>query len=357
MSYLRIVYLTAVLIVFVAAGINYYVDPAGVFRKDPAGPEQYAETLLAADIGLWWPEGSPEDRQIKKALAKYAARFDCALIGSSHVMALSSRNHPPALEGICRDTLNLGVSGASLEDHLALAYMVQRNGGPRRMILAVAPWTLSFGKDQRWSAYAPEYKAARQAVLGGRSGEEDVDGGLGQRIANLFTLEYTVRSLRMALTGTAGVSHGQTVALASPLDGNIGGEYPALRPDGSLIYSARSLAQFGGRSVPLGGVTYKTGGGLNQKPAVDAYRALIRWLKVHDIEPILLLTPYHENVLKAPQSPNAVAIRNTEPLLREMAEKERIRVIGSYDPAIVGCGDGEFLDFMHARLSCLAKLR
>lgn len=357
MSYLLTVCATAALIVLVAAGINYHVDPAGVFRTNIASPEHYAETLLAADIGLWWPEGSHEDRQIKKALAKYAAHFDCVVIGSSHVMALSSRSQPPALDDVCRDTLNLGVSGASLEDHFALAYMVQRSGGSRRIILGLAPWTLAFGKDQRWLTYAAEYKAARQAVLGEHGGEGGASSGLGQRVANLFTLEYTLRSLRVAVTGKTGGAHGQAVALVSALDGNVGGEHPALRPDGSLIYSARSLAQMSSQSVPLGGVTYKTGGGLNQSQAVDAYRALIRWLKEHSIEPILLLTPYHGNVFKASQSPNALAIRNTEPLLREMAKAESVRVIGSYDPNAAGCGEGEFLDFMHARLSCLAKLR
>lgn len=357
MSYFRIVYATAALIVLAAAGLNFYVDPAGVFRKDVAGSEHYAEELLAADVGLWWPENSYEDRQIKKALARHAASFDCVVIGSSHVMALSSRSHPPALEGLCRRTLNLGVSGASLEDHFALAYMVQLSGGGRRMILGMAPWTLAFGKDQRWSTYAGEYRTARQAVLEGAGAGEDVGEAIGRRIANLFTLEYTLRSLQVAMAKMSSRPPGPVTSIATPIDDFRGGEQPALRPDGSLIYSTRGLAEMGGHSVPLGGVTYKTGGGLNQKHAVDAYRSFIRWLKANGSEPILLLTPYHQNVLKAPQSPNAIAIRDTEPLLREMARAEGIRVIGSYDPAVAGCEASDFIDFMHANSNCLAKLR
>lgn len=356
MSYLRILVATVAVIVGGAATLNFFVDPAGVFRSDALGPEQYAEALLASSSGLWWPDSSYEDRGIKKALATHAHDFDCVVIGSSHVMQITTLGSMPALRDTCRSTLNLGVSGAGLEDHLTLAYLAMSDGRPRKIVLGADPWILAYGKDQRWSYYGVDYQKARRAVLGEMPQNAGADPFFG-KIANLFSLEYTLQSLRNAKGDLAGAGSRRAIAPAPVLDETVGGLHPVLRPDGSLIYSAQNLAGNVNQIIPLGGTTYKTGGGLNQDKAVSAYRTLLRWIRKHGTEPVLLLTPYHGNVLKAASSPNAVALRDTETALRKLADEERVTLMGSYDPKRVGCNDNEFSDFMHARPSCLARLR
>ena len=146
--------------------------------------------------------------------------------------------------------------------------------------------------------------------------------------------------------------------MAAPsIDYAVGGAFPIRLKDGSMVYSAKAISDLSKASIQLGGEPYKTNGLLNQGDAINAYRKLLLWIKSQGVEPILLMTPYHENVLKAPNSLNAKAIHATEPLVISLADELGIKVIGSYDPKIVGCLNNEFFDAMHPTAACLAKLR
>lgn len=360
MRYIFALLLTATLTVCGLALSNYLIDPANVFHDDAVGPELYAEKLVASAFGLWWPENSFEDRRIKKALTKFAPRFDCVVVGSSHVMQISA-NAETRLQGLgdaCHAILNLGVSGATLEDHITLTYLALHEARPRYVILGVDPWLLSWGKSQAWSYYANEFGEAKTTILSQHStSQESSTSTTLNRVASLFSLAYTLQSLRKVSEWVADPSERRAINLAPSLNASVGGEHPAFRPDGSLIYSARYLADAAHAKIPLGGQTYMTSGNLNQSKAIDDYLALLRWIRAKGSEPILLLTPYHENVLKVAESNNSVAIRATEPIVRQVAKRENVRIIGSYDPVRAGCEPTEFLDFMHPSPSCLARLK
>jgi hypothetical protein len=353
--YLRVLLATTALILAAVVMLNAAVDPGAIVHRDEGGATRYADALIASKYGLWWPEGSYDDRGIKRGLARDAGRFDCVVIGSSHAMQVSGLAHPPALSGTCASILNLAVSGAGLEDQLTLAYLALSDGKPAKMILAVDPWDLAYGKDPRWSYYESDYRQARRVILG-RTGDESLPP-LASGIADLVSLDYTLRSLGELADRFAGGARVRTIVPAPRVDENVGGREPVLLPDGSLIYSASYLADKRSRPIPLGGIPYKIDGPLDQPDAIADYRTLLRWIRRQGVEPILLLTPYQQNVLKASDWPTARALRAIEPLVRDLARRERVRVIGSFDPAVAGCPSGEFLDFMHATTACLARLR
>lgn len=356
LRYLNVLLITATSVLGIVAVLNLVIDPVGVFRDDPIGPKRYAETLRSSRSGLWWPDNSYQDRAIKRALASHAGDFDCVVIGSSHVMQVSTLGDQPALSGLCRSALNLGVSGAVLEDHLTLAYVTLRNRRPAKVVLGVDPWIFAYDKDERWSYYAADYQAAVRAVLGEAGADDAVSNTIFSRIANLFSLEYTLQSLRKAAEDVSGNEDRRAIITAPVLDEKTGGVHPAFRPDGSLVYSAKAIAESKNASIPHGGITYKTGSALVQERAVSTYRALLRWIRERGAEPVLLLTPYHRNVLMGADSPNAVALASIEPLLRVLAREENVTIVGSYDPVRAGCGADEFIDFMHANPACLARL-
>lgn len=339
------------------AAINFLADPAGIYRTDLAGPIQFANTLVKAEHGLWWPENSNDDRAFKKELSKHSSDSECVVIGSSHVMQAGSARKTKALTNLCSSIINLGVTGASIEDHFTLAFLSLKNGTPKKIVFGVAPWTLAFGKTQGWFYYAENYQEATQEIHGKPStSTKREDSALQSKLRNLFSLEYTIRSVRKMVQNLSPGSNHSDITAAPKLDETIGGTHPAILRDGSLLYSAEYIAKAKADTIPLGGTLYETDGNLNEANAIKSYKSLLTWVKNKGVEPILLMTPYHQNVWKAPASLNARALVATEPIVRAMGKELGIRVIGTYNPNAAGCLESEFFDFMHPKSDCLVRL-
>lgn len=358
MTYLRYLLLTSFLVLSVCAGINYFIDPASVYHSEKTQPAAYAEALIKSEHGLWWPENSFEDREVKKPLAKYAGTVECVVVGSSHIMQIGSSRASSTFGDQCSSILNLGVSGASIEDHFVLAYLALKNQHPKKMVLGIDPWTFAFGKDARWSYYADDYKNARGLILinAGELSSENTDT-LQSKLRNLLSLEYTIRSVRKLRSIVMGTANQQPISAAPKLDEQQGGESPVLFQDGSLLYSAKYLALAKATPIRLGGENYKTNGILNDHAAIEAYKNLLRWIKGKGVEPILLMTPYHQNTWKATESLDVSALVATEPIVRKIGNELGLKVIGTFNPDTAGCVETEFFDLMHPSTDCLARLR
>jgi hypothetical protein len=348
---------TTFVILVCTAILNYAVDPAGIYRSGRINPQVFADALVVSKIGLWVPDNSFDERLVAKELAKYSSTVDCVVIGSSHVQQISSVRNNSALKSLCTSIINLGVSGAGIEDHFAMAYFALEGGRPQKIILGVDPWTFVFGKDQRWSAYRDDYIRAR-ALISGKRNNTDAKINFKNNMAklsNLINLEYTVRSARTALSE---LRRGlPAITAADQLDVELGGAISAQLRDGSHVYPAKTIAEARRINVAVGGQSYMTNGLLNQRAAIIAYREFLLWIRNQGVEPILLMTPYHENVWKAPQSADTLAMRATEPIIADLARDLNVRLIGSYNPQVVGCSSDEFFDHMHPKANCLAKLR
>ena len=64
-----------------------------------------------------------------------------------------------------RDLLNLGVVGASLEDHIAIAEMAIEKFKSKQILLGVDPWLLNkYNYQARWKSLSKEYKLAAQNI-------------------------------------------------------------------------------------------------------------------------------------------------------------------------------------------------
>jgi hypothetical protein len=348
----------------IASGLNFFVDPANIYRERHVTPQSYADALIRSEHGLYFREGTVDERLLAKALASKSFRADCVVIGSSHVTQISSERKSKIFQNICGSILNLGVSGGSIEDHFILSYLAlqhRQKGRPSKVIFGVDPWTLAFGKDRRWLTNRDDYLAAEVEIQGTPEGSDgsSTDGGIDEaskmKLANLINLEYTIRSIKTIIRDFR--SGAPTIEFAPELDTATGGDFPIRLRDNSHVYSAKYIAKSIGARIPFGGTIYATDGELNQNNAINAYRDMLLWIESKGVEPILLMTPYHENVLKAPSSINAIALNATEPIVLNLAERVGIKVIGSYDPKMFGCLSSEFFDFMHPTSKCLDKLR
>ena len=346
MNYLFTVLITATVFLSSVAVLNWTVDPAGIFRKTTFG-QQFTYALLRSEHGLIKPS-SLDERDFKTELAKESTRFDCVVVGSSRVMEIGSlRKHRSLPE--CKSILNLGVSGAVIQDHVTLAWLALSNGKPRIIFLGIDPWTFAMGNDERWKIrYAETYPVARKEI----GGSEFSVSSSSHRWSNLINGQYTLRSIDILIDG----STNPRIDFAERLDENVSGKFAVIRPDGSLMYSPEKVAASRASQIPIGGAPYKTDGLINDSRAVDLYRRLLIWIKIRGIKPVLLLTPYHPKVWMAESSPNVKAMVPTESLARDLGSQLGVPVIGSFRPDLVGCSSDEFYDFMHPMDSCLARL-
>lgn len=345
MNYFFTVLGSAAVLVASAAALNWTIDPAGIFRKTSFG-QHYARALVASENGLVFPD-SIDDREIKAELANYAANYHCVVIGSSHVMQVGSARKHRSFP-TCMSILNLGVSGAGIEDHIVLSWLALSAGKPKVLIFGIDPWTFAFWKESRWRVrYAEEYQIARMAI----GGKESAPGESVNRWTSLMNAQYTKRSLGRLLTGTAIPS----IDLAQSVDQDVGDTFPITLQDGSLVYSAEYVANSKLAKVPVGGVVYKTDGVINDLRAINLYRQLIMWSRARGVKTVLLMTPYHQNVWMLEASPNVKAMVQTEQIVRKMGRELDVPVIGSFRPDLIGCSPNEFYDFMHPMASCVAR--
>ena len=356
-AYVRLLLATAFLIVCLAGLLNYVVDPAGIYREPGWSPRAYAYLLHKAEYGLWAPSGKINERLLAKEKCRYLNSIEGVVIGSSHVMSISSLRIPPSLHNICQSIQNLGVSGGSIEDHLTLAYLALRQVKQgKKCILGIDPWTFAFGKDARYSTYRNDYDEALAEILLKTKPKYNLFSKIDvTKLSNLVNLEYTARSIKTAFNDYK--SWPPIITQESFPNMAIGGKDSAYLKDGSIVYSAKYIADCNSTPIPIGGLTYKTDSPCNTKEGIEAYRFLLLWIKDKGAEPILLMTPYHENVWKAPSSLDVVAMRATEIIVLKLARELNLRVVGSFDPVVAGCQPSDFYDCMHTKPEGLAKLK
>ena len=340
----------------VVATINYTVNPGRIYPPllisdsyNKLSPKQIVKQLVQSDHGVIVKNDTWNERDLKRALALRPTTAQCAVIGSSHIMQISSLRKERLLSDNCPSLINLGVSGASLEDYLALSEAILRNEKPPKVIVfGVDPWSLNFNRDSRWVRYKQDF-FNMQAKLEGKYQDDNYSSSLGL-LRNLINREYLLRSLQLIL------SKGQSIENAQEFDHQIGLDDPVLLPDGSFIYSGgymrNALASKinGVHEFRIRGTQWVT------EKAAELFIRLVNHLKQQKFEVIFVLTPYHPAVWSITEQLSVSAMRMVESKVHKIARLTGVQVIGSYNPSKIGCTADEFFDVAHGKVTCLTKL-
>ena len=81
------------------------------------------------------------------------------VIGSSRIMQISNDNFN-------KQILNLGVSGASVEDHIAITLMALEKFNLDTILLGADPWLFNdFANQERWKSIAEEYQISLKNLV------------------------------------------------------------------------------------------------------------------------------------------------------------------------------------------------
>ena len=352
-----------VLLALVSIGAtNFRVDPAGLYSDKKSLIAEYVDTLIHSEYGLYKPRNSWGEREIKKLLVHKSASTDCIILGSSHVMEVSSSRPNKSLKNRCSSILNLGVSGGTLEDFLALSYeIISSELSVKYVVFGIAPWSLDYRRDYRWQKYN-DSKMGMLDLIESSALVEFISNIESQwtLLVNLINYQYLLSS--MDYIKKEGVrqeidKENAIQKVEQEFDLRKGLKEAVTLKDGSHVYARQYIIENTPPSVRIGGSSYKirNEGNINSD-AVRMFSSLVRELHDKKIGVILLLTPYHHNVWKDKASDTTKALLEVEPFVKGLGRELGVEVLGSYNPTQIGCDSSEFFDHMHARDSCLSKI-
>lgn len=292
--------------------------------------KQMAETLSKSEA--IYSTNINERMFIEHRIGVENANPSTVIIGSSRVMQIGNHNNSGS-------NLNLAVSGASVEDILAIAYLATDKYRPVRIYISADPWLFNSNSGQsRWEALSHAYKE-ELGILG-------VDKEIN---------EPAVKSPILFNQLLSRIYTEVNVNRIEALDAN-----PELidkiRKDGSRVYNIEyeNTTQSAIELEALNALNYAM---LNYKYSEGnktQLEFLLRNLK-NDYKVFLILSPYHPKVYKAMQEKNMVYLQ-IEQMYKDIATRTGVHIVGSYNPAQVGCSKFEFYDGMHPKESCMKKL-
>lgn len=339
--------------VILMALVCRWSDPAHLFN--PGFETGMARALLSGhDVA---GVANFDERRLQASLiAGFRESPTIAVFGSSRALELSRSLAPGT------SFFNQSVSGASLEDYVALFDLyAKRAFRPRVVIIGVDPWLFNAGDpDSRWHSIADAYA----------DGLKRIDEGAGRagswlffaktdKYLQLVSPSYFQASLRNIPTKLRAGGQRNFLAPQEPGWENL----DVKRSDGSLRYPA-AMRNAGPDRVRMAALAFIGAQGayrLNHFDKLDpealgTFEALLRAWERNGATVVLLLSPYHPIVYKQlTADPKYKMVQVVEHYAREAAARMGISVVGSFDPEKLRAGDGDFYDGMHPHGDCLQR--
>ena len=337
-------FLAAMPIALLVGTTNAVVDPGRVIRADAHAARM--ALILVAGRAIEQP-GNYDERLLQRAYVRGLQQPpEVIVLGSSRSMGVGQELFPS------RRFFNHSVSGATIEDYLAVYGMYLRRGWrPSLVVLGIDPWVLNRQHQQlRWASYAEEYeKTARRWGLPVRPG------------TRAQSSVWTLRRLSALLSP----SYFQT-SLATLRDRHAASRgAPSIKRADGVLEDAQNLS----RSTPEE-VRERVAAMLARRPidwlgsftaldpaACQALEALIEDLHAHGADALVLLSPYHPDVYdQLATLPEYRMVLEAERSIKELARRHHVRVIGSYDPRACHCVATDFSDGMHMTIRAVQRL-
>jgi hypothetical protein len=372
-NYVLIILTGIPLVLGILAISNFVVDPGNVYLNKIFNREvvdTYTSAIMNSDFGMI-QEGWNE-RDVKLSLAKRNNEGACIMLGSSQIMAVSILQGE-GLDTECEKLINLGVSGATLEDLAIFSETIieaTESKSASRVYIAVSPWLFDFNKDRRYVPYEEIYHRFLERTEFGidRNPDQESEYFLSW-LSNLISSDYFLQVIKVVERD--GFNHHYLrvkkilAALNSPdayvadyympaFDLERGANTAVTLRDGSHVYNRKFI----NGSHEFGGGMYKLDPDkwIDDK-AIVLFEEIIIVLQQQGFEVVLLFTPYHFDVWEKPSGELARNIMTYYmETAGELASKLNIQVLGSYNPDEIGCNRHEFYDFMHPKPICINRI-
>lgn len=259
------------------------------------------------------------------------------VIGSSRIMQISNDNFN-------KQILNLGVSGASVEDHIAITLMALEKFNVDTILLGVDPWLFNdFANQIRWKSISEEYKNSLKSIQQ-KSKKFKVIENKHYR-ENYFFYEQFLEKLYNFLN----IRKLDLEIKANQID-NLTKD--VILRDGRRVVANKEIeGKIKANLIEYSMYQYKF-----SDEYYEIYKSFIEHLTdVHNKEVVLLLPPYYLPSYKLSIQAKPFYI-DLERKFKKLSKETNIKIVGSYDASSVSCDDDEFYDDMHPKDSCMKKI-
>jgi peptidoglycan/LPS O-acetylase OafA/YrhL len=266
------------------------------------------------------------------------------VIGSSRLMQLGENE-------LKKKTLNLSVSGASIEDQFAITEMALEKFNPTIIYLGADPWLFNeYNNQKRWKSLKLEYYVAFANINAWISETKKINFNK-KKVVNK---ENKVDRLTFSENFIEKIYNIVNIKSNFILPENFSNEQnrTLILRDGKRIYSTKYKNEKKEAEI----IRYSM---YNYKFSVNQfqhYDYFLDYLKnYHKKEVILVLSPYYLPSFKLTVN-EIPAYLDIEKKFLNLAIKHQIKIVGSYDPTLANCEIYEFYDSMHPKDACMKKL-
>jgi hypothetical protein len=122
--------------------------------------------------------------------------------------------------------------------------------------------------------------------------------------------------------------------------------------DGSIVYSKQMLNNLKTEGLPIHHFIEPFH---FSQARFELYENFIKHLLETQKNVILIMVPFYEQSYKSTLKKNSSLVQ-MEYMFIDIAKKNNLKVIGSYNPKIAGCEKTEFYDDMHPLVNCIQKI-
>lgn len=336
----------------VMAGVSFHVDIARLFHGDR---EHAVVQVLRMNENVDVDIATIDERRLQRYYIESLTQPpDWIVLGSSRAMSI---RRDMTTSG---SFYNHAVSSAVLEDFIGVLAVYDARGRlPAHVILGVDPWIMNgLGAPAYWHTFRDLYggMADTMAVsIRHPSPALDFHSLRVTKATELLSPSYFQACLRQIKYET-----GHGLRPPEPTDNEIGDRSKILK-DGSLLYPRSRYARARAvirRDILMRSVALKSGGGFDRidKDLAVAWRRLVTFLSERT-DLTLVFMPYHPLEYDRMTTWQGYSVAPAvEAEAKAFATAKRVRYIGSYDPAAMGCDESEFFDAGHPRPRCAAKV-
>lgn len=319
--------------------VNFIVDPGNLYSRVE---EKIADYLLQGFNVTG--EFNLDIRALQRiVIQNLKSPPEIVVIGSSRIMEVGKDIYGSS-------TLNNGVSGASLEDFIALFQMYDQRGIlPKKVVIGIDPWLLNNNSEQeRYKILQREYYSffgkevpwyERLPLL---------------KYSQLFSPSYFQEAVKLAPQVYR--------RKIEPTQNEVNDKYTRLT-DGTITYdvqyrkaSSQEVEQRAQKFIAGNIYSLENFDVLSEKIKAD-FDIFIDSLKKKNIEVEFIFMPYHPVVYSYLEKNSKYAkVKEVEIFMKEYAQENNFMVKGSYDPSVYALGSKDFYDGMHMTRDGLSKI-
>jgi hypothetical protein len=334
---------------FLIAFFNYIIDPHSVFRISKFSQENHIVINFSkkkiSNINKYW-----NDNTVRKLQIANSYIGDCAVIGSSRVLKISS-------EILNCATTNFGVGASGLEDKIAIINSILKMKEPKTIIINIDPWMFSSNYNHLQSVFISQYL-------------ETLENMDTKSFLFLHKTRYRIRQFHYLLKAETTILSLKYfyyfINNKNYFEVHNFTDHFSYNSDGTLVYpfsyeskNEKLVNDYVKKQYVLNSKEYLKENipERDYKFSLYKYNLFIDYVNVISTKSqiILLILPYH------PYAYKEISVRNKsyfeiEKIIKNYNfKKSNVKVLGSYNPEFM-CSEKDFYDDKHLKGSCLKSL-